>query len=312
MQTPNKPTLVPLGLIVPDPGNPRPQPSAPELEDLVRLIRTEGLLQPITVTLHPDPAAARDTPYMILHGARRFAAVSSLGQPEIAAFLDDRPLQPFERILAQLAENDGEGRAEIALFHRALAIAEAYRLSGALDQKTFARRTGHTASWLASHLQLARADGLLREALAEGHLRRATAAQVFRRLHASTQLRLLQRARRSAVLPGGPQPISERACIEAEKLQVAPPEPPDEAHGGEDRDPSDHPSAALSAARPVPPSTAPRPGDSAVPITFTAEQLRTLIVLLGGSPAGGLQELASQFLALVEGLSTNPLAGDLS
>lgn len=286
-----------LDLIVPDPNNPRPQPAEAGIGELAESIRVHGLEQPIVLTAHPDAAARGATPFMILHGERRYRAFRLLGRTSVPAVLHPRTLKPAERLIAQLAENDNDHRYGLPLLVRARTYLNAYELSGAPDQATFAASLGKTKSWLAHMAWIARAEGVVLELLDASLVTRVSTARAFSRLPPELQQRLLARARKAG------HPVTDVQVAEAFRLVPAPVEAPasERPVDGTTR----RREAATSPAPRRTSSPSPHAAAEAIEIALTAEYLRFLLGKLDADTTGTLEELADRFSAL---LTSIPIA----
>ncbi|MBZ0252649.1 MAG: ParB/RepB/Spo0J family partition protein [Candidatus Methylomirabilis sp.] len=91
--------LIPLGLIDPDPENPRSGMDARRLRELADSIKEHGVLQPISVRWIEETAR-----YTILSGHRRYQAATLAQVKEIPALVVDADDRTNRRIL-QLVEN---------------------------------------------------------------------------------------------------------------------------------------------------------------------------------------------------------------
>jgi ParB family transcriptional regulator, chromosome partitioning protein len=98
---PNEPGVrgVPTELLEPNPYQPRTTIRAEPLDDLVRSIRTHGVLQPLLLRPHPLVAGR----YQIVAGERRWRAAQSAGLHEIPAQI--RALSDTDTAAAALVEN---------------------------------------------------------------------------------------------------------------------------------------------------------------------------------------------------------------
>jgi ParB/RepB/Spo0J family partition protein len=291
-----------LDLVVPDPGNPRPQPADAGIGELAESIRVHGLEQPIVLTAHPNAAARGATPFMILHGERRYRAFRLLGRSSIPAVLHPRALKPAERLIAQLAENDNDHRYGLSLLVRARTYLNAYELSGSPDQATFAASLGKTKSWLAHMFWIARAEGIVLELLDDSLVTRVSTARAFSRLPPELQQRLLARARKAG------HPVTDLQIAEAFRLVPAPVEPPAaERSGGRT-------AARADAAAPPAPrrtsSSSSEPAAGAIEIALTAEDLRFLLGRLGAETTGTLEELADRLSALLTSIPADSIPTD--
>jgi ParB family chromosome partitioning protein len=90
---------VPTDLLEPNPYQPRATIRAEPLDELVRSIRTHGVLQPLLLRPHPTTAGR----YQIVAGERRWRAAQSAGLHEIPAQI--RALSDTDTAAAALVEN---------------------------------------------------------------------------------------------------------------------------------------------------------------------------------------------------------------
>jgi ParB family chromosome partitioning protein len=183
----------PLAEIAPDPNQPRRVFPAAQLEELTESIKARGVLQPIVITPNPDPA----TPYLILYGERRYRAALAAGLTTIPALLEKSQIDPAERLLRQLAENDV--RQDLTLFERASSLARLAE-SGAYTRQELADKLAMSKSWLNKMVAIAGFDGPALEAVSTHVIARMETAARFSRLHKDSQKALLATAR-SRCLP---------------------------------------------------------------------------------------------------------------
>jgi ParB/RepB/Spo0J family partition protein len=181
--------------IAPDPEQPRRSHSEARLDLLAEDVRARGVIEPLVLRPHPDPAAAAATPYMLVVGERRWIAARRAGLAAVPALVRRDLEDPEDRLMLQIAENDGELREDLTLYERARAVERAWKLAG-VRQAEFARRHRRSRAWISEMLTLARAEGLAEEALREGRLAGTLAARTFLRLDAGQQRRLLAQSRR--------------------------------------------------------------------------------------------------------------------
>jgi ParB/RepB/Spo0J family partition protein len=243
-----QPLQVPHAALAPDPNQPRQTDAAKGLQHLVDSVRAHGIIQPILVRPHPDPAARAATPYMIVVGERRWTAAGRAGLDEVPVFLLGRPLSPAELLMLQIEENEGENRQELALYDRARAVARAFELDGR-SQAQFALHHRRSAAWVSYFLNIARADGPFGEALREGWLHTEFAARTFRRLALEDQQELLDWARKHDI-PISLELAEKRAARHERRVRAAAPQTA-EAPG--------------IAATPAPPGDAPAPAAARPP-----------------------------------------------
>jgi ParB/RepB/Spo0J family partition protein len=243
----HQPLVVPHAALAPDPQQPRKTASDRGLDGLVESIKARGIIQPILVRPHPEPAARATTPYMIVVGERRWRAAARAGRDEVPVFFLDRTLSPAELLMVQLEENDGEYRQELTLYDLARAVARAFQLEG-VSQAQFAQRHRRSVSWISYLLSLSRAEGLTAEAIREGHLRGIIVAKTFQRLAPDQQRELLARARRD----GGPISLAaaeKMAGRSDRRPRSASPESPRQPQAAPaEPAPPERPSAAASVA----------------------------------------------------------------
>jgi ParB family chromosome partitioning protein len=179
----------PLDRIAPDPHQPRKVFDEAALAELTESIRAQGVLQPIVITPNPDP---EETPYLILYGERRYRASLAAGRTTIPALLEEGALDPAERLLRQLAENDV--RQDLSLLERSLSLTQLLETSS-LTRQELADRLGKSSSWLSHLLAVANFKGPAREAVSSGAIVRAETARRFTKLPEPVQSHLLAYAR---------------------------------------------------------------------------------------------------------------------
>jgi ParB/RepB/Spo0J family partition protein len=88
--------LIPLGQIIPDPGQPRKSFDETSLEELYESVKSQGVIEPITV--RQDGSG-----YVIITGERRFRAAKKAGLPEIPCVI--RQASAEEAFACQIIEN---------------------------------------------------------------------------------------------------------------------------------------------------------------------------------------------------------------
>jgi ParB/RepB/Spo0J family partition protein len=296
-----QPLQVPRAALAPDPDQPRQTGVHEGLGALSDSIKARGIIQPILVRPHPDPAARAATPYMIVVGERRWAAAGRAGLDEVPVFLLDRQLSPAELLMLQIEENEGDNRQELPLYDRVRAIARAFAIEGG-SQAKFALRHRKSTAWISYALSLARAEGPLGDALREGRLRNRLAARGFERLAPEDQRELLAWARQHDVaisLPATEKMAARRerraraaAAQAASEADVATmPAPPDAAAGVALKSvPPDH--AAGGAAPSAPPDdTATSP--AMLPSSGSISTAAGAITTPASQPGGGAAQPAT-------------------
>lgn len=187
--------------IAPDPANPRTDAD----DDLAESIRQEGVLQPITVRLHPrqDLAgefalttkgqATRHPKYMIVFGERRYRGSIKAGRPTIPAIIREEVNEDrARRLLRQFQEN----------FHKKLEpLQEAELLKELRDATGYSveqleKVSGKPRSTINDRLALADAPAPFKPLFADGVLSAAAAPLI--RKYADVPSEILERAVSSA------------------------------------------------------------------------------------------------------------------
>jgi ParB family chromosome partitioning protein len=187
---------VPIDHIVRDPDQPRRTFSEDRLHSLAASIRSAGLIQPLIVRPHPNPAAAPgDTaPYMLIVGERRWLAARRAGLATVPIVVRLDEISDSDRLMVQIDENDPDLAERLQLFDLSRAVARAFELSG-LSQVQFSHRHRRSQTWVCHLLGFAYSEGTAREALEENLLQGCLAARTFMRLLPFQQRALLAEAR---------------------------------------------------------------------------------------------------------------------
>lgn len=204
------PRLEALDNVVPDPDQPRKRFPEGPLAELAESLWHQGLNQPITVTA--DPRGGETC--LLFIGERRWRAFQlnrerarrlfEAGEDlppdhpahryerwSLIPVLDAPPMDPADRLLKQVSENDE--REDLTLYERALAYQKALSLSG-LKAKDFAARYGIDAGTLSTFKGLVNAKGPTKLALELGLVNDATAARLFQSLPKEHQETLIRKA----------------------------------------------------------------------------------------------------------------------
>ena len=154
---------IPLSQIRPNPLQPRKQFSDTELRDLEASIRSNGLLQPITVR-----AAASGLEYFLIAGERRFRAVQRLGWREVPAIVRDES-EVDDKSLLTLALVENLQRADL----NPIEEGEGYQQlisQFSLSQQEVADVVGKDRSTVANTLRLLALPVQVRRMVREGEL----------------------------------------------------------------------------------------------------------------------------------------------
>jgi ParB/RepB/Spo0J family partition protein len=94
---------IPTALIQPDPAQPRKEFTPEAIENLAESIKSEGLLQPITVRRNPELPGA----YLIIAGERRWRAHCVAGMQAVRCIVSMTHDDQRRRFRAQVMENTG-------------------------------------------------------------------------------------------------------------------------------------------------------------------------------------------------------------
>jgi ParB family chromosome partitioning protein len=154
---------IPVGLIHPNPLQPRKQFSVTELHDLESSIRANGLLQPVTVR-----ADSSGLQFFLIAGERRLRAVQRLGWPEIPAIVREAgEVDDKAQLTLALVENlqrsdlnpieEGEGYQQLIT-------------QFSLSQQEVADVVGKDRSTVANTLRLLALPSQVRRMVREGEL----------------------------------------------------------------------------------------------------------------------------------------------
>jgi ParB family chromosome partitioning protein len=134
---------LPLDQILPGSEQPREMFNPDQLMELAQSIKTNGLLQPITVQKHADGK------YRIIAGERRWRAAKLAGLTEIAALV--RNVEDSQRLELALIENIQ--RADLSPLEIAAAF-ERLAVEHHMSHEEIAERTGKDRSTVTNFLRL--------------------------------------------------------------------------------------------------------------------------------------------------------------
>ena len=157
-----------LSLIDPDPDQPRQHFDQAAIDELAQSIAANGLAVPVLVR----PVAGER--FMLVHGERRWRAVSQLGWQTIPAEVRDLTIDE-SRWLA-LVEN--VQRADLSPLEEARAFRA--RLDEGLTQAELARRIGKSQSYIAHKVRLLTLPSEVQDAVAARQLSEGHARQLLR------------------------------------------------------------------------------------------------------------------------------------
>lgn len=148
-----------LADLAPHPDNPRG--SHGDLTELVRSIRSHGILEPLVVLPADD-----DGVYRIIAGHRRHAAGMKAGVTDVPAVV--RHMTPVEVIEAMLSEN--VNRSDLTVAEEVRAIERLMSLDTGLTPAKLCKRIGRSQSWVRSRMAVTILPARWRTALDSGDL----------------------------------------------------------------------------------------------------------------------------------------------
>lgn len=151
--------LIPVGMIEPNPFQPRSAFDQDAMEELADSIRTLGLIQPITVRKKSNDR------YQIISGERRFRASKMAGMNEIPAYIretDDQGM--LEMAIVENIQREDLDPIEVALSYQRL-IEEC-----SLTQEQMATRVGKKRASVTNYLRLLKLPAKIQHDLKVGLL----------------------------------------------------------------------------------------------------------------------------------------------
>ena len=158
---PGEPELCWLNLadLAPHPDNPRT--SHGDLAELIRSIRSHGILEPLVVLPADD-----DGTYRIVAGHRRHAAGVEAGLSDVPAVV--RHMSPVEAVEAMLSEN--VNRSDLTVAEEVRAIERIMSLDEGLTPAKLCRRIGRSQAWVRARMAVTILPARWRAALDTGDL----------------------------------------------------------------------------------------------------------------------------------------------
>ncbi len=160
---------IPLDCIYPPQAAHRIENDPAELQALAQSIRSDGLINPITVK------SIGNNHYEVIAGARRYQAMKMLGEAHIDCNINDDESAHPERI--KFAENNI--RANLTPMEEALALTQMMDADD-LDIETLATRVQRTTNWVESRLGLLNYPDDLQRAVHDKRITLAAAAELAR------------------------------------------------------------------------------------------------------------------------------------
>jgi ParB family chromosome partitioning protein len=149
---------IPIGLIDPNPHQPRHHILGESLDELVDSIRQHGILQPVIVTRNDDR-------YQLIAGERRFRAAERLGLPTVPAIIrESRELEQLEIAIVENVQRQDLNPNEEAMGYQQLS--EEFGLT----QEDIARKVGKRRTTIANALRILSLPAEMQQALRDGRM----------------------------------------------------------------------------------------------------------------------------------------------
>lgn len=179
--------MVDIDLIDRSPYQPRTRFREEALEELVRSIRSSGIIQPLILRPH----GAR---YQLIAGERRWRAAQRAGLPRVPAIVRDVPeAQALEITLVENIQREDLNAIEQArAFERLMTEFQ-------LTQENVAERTGKDRTTVANALRLLKLEKPLLDLIEEGRISAGHGRALLAFADSQTRLALGQRAARGAL-----------------------------------------------------------------------------------------------------------------
>ena len=156
---------LPLDVLTPHPENPRT--SLGDLSELVRSIRSHGILEPLVVLPADDNGE-----HLLVAGHRRHAAAQRAGTVTTVPVVV-RAMTPVEVIEAMLSENTN--RSDLTVAEEVRAVERLMSLEDGLTPTKLCRRIGRSQAWVRSRMAVTILPTRWRAAIDSGELSLAAA-----------------------------------------------------------------------------------------------------------------------------------------
>lgn len=212
--SPLDPRTLPIGSIQPNPEQPREDFDAVKLEELAQSIRSNGIIQPITVTHYKHGT------YLIIAGERRWRAAQLAGLTEIPVYV--REAEP-DRVL-ELALIENIQRADLNPVETAAAFRQLIDRYG-LTHDQVAERTGKDRSTVTNFLRLLNLSRPVLENLAGGKISVGHARTLLTIVDSDAQWAACQRIIQIGLSVRETEAYVKK-LTDPPKPRVDPPEPP--------------------------------------------------------------------------------------
>lgn len=181
VSAPEAADTIPVGLIDPNPFQPRTNFGPDELNELAESVRAKGIIQPVLLRRSGER-------YQLVAGERRWRAAQIAGLdavPAIVRDLDDR--EAIELALTENLLRDDLGPIETAKAYRSLQ--ERFGIS----QEEIARRLGLNRVTVTNTLRLLKLDASIQEMIERGELTAGHARAILALPSVDAQLELAQK-----------------------------------------------------------------------------------------------------------------------
>lgn len=204
-----KSCLIPIGLIRPNPSQPRKSFDDHSLMELAASINQYGLLQPVTVY-------EQEGGFGLIMGERRLRACKMLGFSHIDAFV----LSGHDGNHALLALVENLQREELHFLEEAQAYAAI--LQTGMNQETLARRLGKSVSCIANKVRLLKLGEDVRRVVLEENLTERHARVLLRLPEGEQRLRMAHEAADRRLSVRETEEMVQKELKKMEKLPVQP------------------------------------------------------------------------------------------
>ena len=169
-----------IGLIKPNPENPRKKFDRTAIEELAQTIKEHGLLQPILVQKKGEI-------YTVISGERRLRSLMSLGYPKVPCIVKE--LDRKKTLEVSLIENIQ--REQLDAIEEA-SVYKTLMADYAMTQEDVADRVGKNRATVANRLRLLNLPDVVQAAIADGRLTEGQARPLLSVKNSDLQLKLFK------------------------------------------------------------------------------------------------------------------------
>jgi len=209
-------TSVAVGLLDPNPHQPRQTMKAEDLEQLQSSIREHGVLQPIVVRHHGER-------YQVIAGERRYRAAQAVGLAEVSVVVRD----VADDQMLELALVENLQRSDLDPIEKAQSF-ESYLESSGRTQAEAAVRLGLDRSTIANMVRLLDLPAAVQDMVRSGLVAMGHARAILALEDTKKQVHLAERVAREGlsvrqvermVAPGGPRKSRARASAKGAQVR---------------------------------------------------------------------------------------------